>query len=466
MPKEGKKKLSRAERFDKVREWLEDKLATVDGQPSIRGFNGSDYGEWERYSQSKHEMRLLTSIDRWTDEYTENQNLESFEISRDCLRGLIDEAIACRTVDRYLDRIKALKWDGTNRIYDFGKAMGLYLPDEIRNHVGHEEADEYISKIGAMLILGPVERHIHPYNQLIVPILASREQGTGKGSTLQYLAFADSKNEGFHYESKTIDENHAGRHVAEASMGKAITEFAEIDHILNKQSSGFVKTLLEGASTQYDQKYTRGSVTVPWEAFFVGTTNVEDVLVDQTGNRRFAIVRMKKQEDTQHRDLKDSKSPIFLPYHPDYRDQLLAEAYFLLSGNLTTTNDEITESFKETQGIVNEYSISDNPAMGLILKILDEGYGKWQKSAEIDRPRVYRKSWSDLKEEVRQKGAGGQYSPSDMTRAINDFKINAISGKRFGCIFKMQAKVYVKDEGEKNLSCIEVFDIDNLRLNL
>lgn len=422
--------------------------------------------EWVPWIEEAHEAAMVKWTYRMVEKIASDLGAES--VAMPALR-LIDmlrrEAMhnAPRT-DTYLDYVKALKWDGTDRLTTFGRIIGLRVPPRVVDTVGAEAAARYVETIGRMLAIGPVQRHIGPYAQEHVPVLISTRQGTGKSSTLQALALGDGPDKGKHAEIKTLDEAHGGRLVIQKADHRAIAEFAELDYMLRHDNKGIVKSFMEGESATYDEKYVRGAVTVPWRAYFVGTTNNEEIMVD-TENRRFACVHFEKQADRADRDVKDVESPLHLPAHPDYRDQVLAQAYYFA----TVCGESVqhladSADFKEVRAAMDAESADAYSATDLIVRYLLEAYRKWEESTAGNLDgyggEPCRVVWADVKDYVHNEAAGGRYNSKEVGPALKEFRDHARKGTRYGCMFKDNMWFASR---KKSLAGVEIFDVDQLQ---
>lgn len=69
-----------------------------------------------------------------------------------------------------------------------------------------------------------------------------------------------------------------------------IQEWGEIDHITGRKSAGLVKAFLSRSSDTYRQPYGSTADPHPRKGIIVGSTNREEYLFDETGNRRFLTI--------------------------------------------------------------------------------------------------------------------------------------------------------------------------------
>ena len=69
-----------------------------------------------------------------------------------------------------------------------------------------------------------------------------------------------------------------------------IMEWAELDHITNKRHAGQVKAFLSQSTDMFRVPYGKATEAFPRRGIIVGSTNRDEFLVDDTGNRRFWVI--------------------------------------------------------------------------------------------------------------------------------------------------------------------------------
>ncbi len=174
---------------------------------------------------------------------------------------------ATHTVRDYLD---GLAWDGVPRL---DRVFTAYL--------GAEDT-EYTRKVARLLFCSGVARIYAPgqkYDYLVVLIGA---QGTGKSTFVRIMGvdwFSDSL--------KIIDMK--DKTAAEKLLGVWVVEIPEMDGF-GKVDSNTIKSFLTMQEDRFRPAYARHTVDRPRQFIAVGTTNKQDFLTDETGNRRFLPV--------------------------------------------------------------------------------------------------------------------------------------------------------------------------------
>lgn len=165
------------------------------------------------------------------------------------------------------DYLDGLEHDGTPRIERF-----------LVDYMGAEDTplNRAISKI---LFVAAVRRIRKPGIKFDEMVVLEGPQGTGKSSALKILA----GEENFSDQNLFMMDQKAQ---AEAIEGVWIFEIAELSGMRHADVTA-VKSLLSRAEDRFRPAYARFKERWPRQCIFVGTTNDDTYLKDQTGNRRF-----------------------------------------------------------------------------------------------------------------------------------------------------------------------------------
>ncbi len=239
-------------------------------------------------------------------------------------KEMVNDAITkvCRenTYDSATDWIKSLVWDKQSRLDTWLKLTYGVIDSE------------YYKKVGANWMKGLVKRIIHPGCKFDYVLVLEGEQGTKKSTSLGILGGS------WHCETTMSTDN---KDFFMQFQGKAIIEFSE-GETLSKTEVKKMKAIITTQSDKYRPAYGRLSVDFPRRCVFAMTTNQEQYLKDETGNRRWLPVKC--MGDANIEWLKEN------------RDQLYAEAY-----NRVIVNNETTWEFpvEETLRQQNERRIHD-----------------------------------------------------------------------------------------------------------
>ena len=73
-----------------------------------------------------------------------------------------------------------------------------------------------------------------------------------------------------------------------------IMEMAELDHITTKKQAGMIKAFLSQSTDIYRVPYGKSTEVFPRRGIIVGSTNRNNFLMDETGNRRFWVIQTTK----------------------------------------------------------------------------------------------------------------------------------------------------------------------------
>ncbi|BAT60617.1 virulence-associated protein E [Variibacter gotjawalensis] len=143
--------------------------------------------------------------------------------------------------------------------------------------------DAYHTAVGRNLIGGMTRRIRQPGCKHDTMVVLTGFQGSGKSTLVAILAL----NEQWFTDSiKLGDES---KDLILSLAGKSIVEISEMGRRGNSNANA-VKAMLSKTADEGRPAYARSNETRPRRNIFIGTTNQERFLVDDTGNRRFLPV--------------------------------------------------------------------------------------------------------------------------------------------------------------------------------
>lgn len=176
--------------------------------------------------------------------------------------------------------LDSFKWDGKNHIRKL-------LPD----YLGVEDT-EYTYQVMRLWMLGAVTRIYQPGAKFDYTVIFKGRQGLGKSTFLQLLAL-DS--DWFNDSLDSLDSDKS----AQSLMGSWIIELAELKS-LARTAGGVdsVKRFLTATQDKLRLPYERRADIFLRQCVFAGTTNRDDFLSDETGNRRFLVIEAGVNEPT------------------------------------------------------------------------------------------------------------------------------------------------------------------------
>jgi predicted P-loop ATPase len=180
--------------------------------------------------------------------------------------------------DPIQDYLRSLKWDGVPRIDDGNGWLSTYMRAEVTS-------DEFTREAGRKWLVSAVARAMEPGCKADLVLIVLGDQGQRKSSGFKELGgewYCDVSIVLGDKDSKMI----AG--------GKWIMELPDLASL---KKSGEVNAIKAFFSTQNDYMrlpFGRTHGTYPRRGVFAGTTNDSEFLGDQTGNRRYLIIKCGK----------------------------------------------------------------------------------------------------------------------------------------------------------------------------
>jgi predicted P-loop ATPase len=196
-------------------------------------------------------------------------------------------------VNRFADELRALKWDGVNRV--MAEATSDGSQGLLSNYCGVERTD-FTAAAGLRWMVSLVRRVCEPGIQADAMLVLEGAQGTMKTSF-------------FHELGKICGRDVYGRLTSAALAndkdnllkfgGKAIVELVEMTS-QRKADEDALKAFLDAREDTYRPPYGREVETHPRHVVFGGTTNaLSTYLSDPSGNRRFWPARVSGTVDTE-----------------------------------------------------------------------------------------------------------------------------------------------------------------------
>lgn len=235
------------------------------------------------------------------------------------------------------DYLKSLSWDGRARVETL-----------LVDYLGAED-NMYTRMVTKKWVCGAVARILRPGIKFDHMLVLTGPQGAQKSSFFRILAkdwFTDS--------IQDVEGNQA----VEKLMNSWIVEFGELQ-AFSRSESNAIKRFITSQEDRTRLAFDRRSSYLKRQCVFAGTTNKSEFLKDETGNRRFWPVEIKREGRT-----KD----VFEDLEKE-RDQIWAEAVFLWKNK--KVNIYLTEEEEDLARIEQEAHREVNEKEGLIVKYLD-----------------------------------------------------------------------------------------------
>lgn len=201
-------------------------------------------------------------------------------------------------IDSARDYVAALKWDGTPRL------------DQWLTHTYGTPDDEYHHAVASNWMKGLIKRIVVPGCKFDYVLVLEGPQGVKKSTSLHVLGSIPHTQNSWHVETTMSTDS---KDFFMQFAGKAIIEFSE-GETLSRTEVKKMKAIITMQSDKYRPPYGRVSIDFPRRCVFAMTTNQEQYLKDETGNRRWLPITVVLPEAN-------------IEWLASNKDQLWAEAY-------------------------------------------------------------------------------------------------------------------------------------------
>jgi predicted P-loop ATPase len=194
------------------------------------------------------------------------------EIKKELIRDAVHDVAYDNAFDSAIEWLEGLKWDGVSRIKNF-----------IADYLGSKNTP-YTKAVSLYMWTAMAGRVLSPGCKVdMVPILVG-EQGLKKSTAIAALV-------PHHQFFCEISFNEQEDNLARKMRGTLVAEIAELRGLQTKDEES-IKAFVVRRYEKWTPKYKEFTSTFPRRLILIGTTNKDEFLSDDTGNRRWLPLKV------------------------------------------------------------------------------------------------------------------------------------------------------------------------------
>lgn len=229
--------------------------------------------------------------------------------------------------DKVLDFFENNEWDGKSRVTDVKKALHFSDNDLWKFRLWMRQ--------GAALVYNTGEPTDVQRNFML--ILFSTKQGNGKSTLAKKLAIGTNS-----FGDSTIDLK--SKESVRRAYESWIYEYPELSSMFRKSDVNMLKTFITANAQNFRLPYDKFFTKYPTRTSIIGTTNDEEIFIDDTGSRRFLVVHANwSRNDWQQINSIDWKQ-VWLQARQEY----LSGMPIVMTGEEQELNERDNENFSYT----------------------------------------------------------------------------------------------------------------------
>lgn len=184
-----------------------------------------------------------------------------------------DAVIVCankRAYNPLRDYLSGLSWDQKPR-----------LDNWLSTYLGAEGDPAYLRAVGRAFLIGAAVRGMRPGSKMDNVLVLESPQGRGKSTAVRILSKG--------WTTDYMPDLHS-KDAAVQIQGTFLNEFSELAAV-GRTDLESLKGFITRRVDRYRPPYGRNAIERPRACSFIGTTNLNEYLQDETGGRRFWPVR-------------------------------------------------------------------------------------------------------------------------------------------------------------------------------
>lgn len=326
-----------------------------------------EYNDVDVITNSLKSLGIQMEIDKWTHDVVVRKKgqivqdadslyLDVVHFSQDIrfnskylTKTFISDLIKANAVykDKVLDFFENNKWDGKSRVMEIKKALHFSDTDLWKFRLWLRQ--------GVALVYNKGESTDVQRNFML--ILFSTKQGNGKSTLAKKLAIGTNS-----FGDSTIDLK--SKESVRRAYESWIYEYPELSSMFRKADVNMLKTFITANAQNFRLPYDKFFTKYPTRTSIIGTTNDEEIFIDDTGSRRFLVVHANWSRDDWPQINSIDWKQVWLQAQHEY----LSGMPIVMSGKEQEANEHDNENFSYTNAatyklmdyVANKEELSDD----------------------------------------------------------------------------------------------------------